>query len=240
MNNATEFLSYFNKIEDLLKKKARLNNKFSGYMTFNDLIRESSRFNSIVRRFSSDMKEYAELRNAIVHGSKDDEIIAMPLPKTVKEIKRIFDKLNTPPLASKFRKEKVILLSINDPLSKALELMLKHAFSQMPVLENDRIVALLSSNAISRWLANNINEDIISILETEVYDILAHAEFKENFRILSARTNCYDILEVFQRSITSGQYLEAVILTQNGKPNEDPIGIFTIWDLPMLEKALNS
>lgn len=238
MNNAEEFLSYFNQIESYLRKRIGKESILEDHTTFLDLVYRVSKTNRIIERYANDLKEFAELRNAIIHQRTDGHIIATPLNRTVTEIKSIYELITKPPIAVNIKNEPVNFLSSSDPLSKALKMVDEYSFSQIPIYRDGVFKALLSSNTITRWLASQIKDDLISISETKISDVLKFSENKNNFKLFHRNANCFEVLEIFQSAILSGNNLEAVIITDSGKSDEKPLRIFTVWDIPLLEKRL--
>ena len=65
------------------------------YIPFKRLVRMAARNNKIVAKNEEILKEYADLRNAIVHQrTRTEEIIAEPLDSVTDNIERIADLLN--------------------------------------------------------------------------------------------------------------------------------------------------
>jgi hypothetical protein len=50
-------------------------------------------------------------------------------------------------------------------------------------------------------------------------------------------TTVYDALEEFDKSLHSGEFFDAIILTNGGRATEAPIGIVTVSDMPKLVRA---
>lgn len=74
MLNSERFLNAFNSIEHSLRKLAK---KEKG-TRFYKLVNIASEHYQIVQHFSNDLKEFADLRNAIVHERTDGHVIAEP------------------------------------------------------------------------------------------------------------------------------------------------------------------
>jgi len=66
--NSERFLEAFNQIEQ------ELNNRFRPgiHIGFSELIRRMQPQDTVVTRFATDLREYAELRNAIVHNRREN------------------------------------------------------------------------------------------------------------------------------------------------------------------------
>ena len=91
--NAHEFLDSYNKIDAQLRQLYG----FKPSQSFSDMIRRSAENNSVIRKYESDLIDYARLRNAIVHQSTDGRVIAVPCDEVVAEMRLIERLLCTPP-----------------------------------------------------------------------------------------------------------------------------------------------
>ncbi|MBQ8444061.1 MAG: hypothetical protein IJX25_01765, partial [Clostridia bacterium] len=94
-SNSKRFIDAFNNIDYALKARYNLNRA----MGFSDLIRKSVAINYIVRKYEDDLVDYGRLRNAIVHSSNDEFVIAEPHTQVVEHIEHIERLLTTPPKA---------------------------------------------------------------------------------------------------------------------------------------------
>ena len=126
------------------------------------------------RRFRDDLKEFADLRNAIVHERTDGHPIAEPNARVVEDIQRLETLLTSPPMVVSHFQRKVVTAEDTWPLSRAVKLMEARNFSQLPVRRAECFVALLTANTITRWLGAKTAEDIVSINEATVAEVLKH------------------------------------------------------------------
>ncbi len=135
---------------------------------------------------------------------------------------------------------KVFVVSINDSIGSAIKLMFENSFSQLPVYENNKFYDLLTNNTISRWLGANVKEEIISLRETPVIEVLIFTEVKDNYYFLEKDASIESALEKFNEFEAMGTPLDAILITQNGSPMEELIGIITYTDLPKILNLLNN
>lgn len=234
MLNSDRFLKTFSEIEKHLRKIAK-KNKEAG---FSELVRVAAESDPVVRRFQDDLKEYADLRNAIVHERSDGHTIAEPNELAVQSIESICTKIINPATLYPLFQTKVLSLSINEPISKAVELMYEKSYSQIPVYENEKFISLLTSNTVTRWLGACVSEDIFSLKETPIKKVLNFSEYADNHCFMKREATLIEALEKFQSSDRNGKRLEAILITSKGLPNEKLLGIITIWDLPKIYKEL--
>jgi predicted transcriptional regulator len=206
---------------------------------FNNLLCESSRISIPVKRYKTDLKEYADLRNAIIHESPDKHVIAEPHIDAVEDIEKIASNITMPPKVIPLFKRNVIILKPSDSVAEAAKVMLNCSFSQIPIYAGERFIDLLTTNTIARWLGSCVKEDIFSSKETTVEIVLDYSEYKDkdNCKFLSKNSDIFIALDYFQNNERKAR-LDAIIITENGKDTETPIGIITIWDLVYIYNKL--
>ena len=138
-------------------------------------------------------------------------------------------------------KQKVYSVSIDDCIGNALQIMYENSFSQLPIFKNDKFVDLLTNNTISRWLGSCVDEEIFSLRETSIKDVLKYTENPDSYFFLNSDASLSEAMEKFQYFESIGKPLDAVLITQTGKPTEELLGIITFSDFPKimleLEKA---
>jgi predicted transcriptional regulator len=233
--NSENFLNSFNEIEHYLRKVTNEVKETSFYA----LIDKASLSNSAVKHFKDDLKEFADLRNAIIHERTDNHVIAEPNDRTVRELNNIALLLLQPPKVSSFFRNKVFKLFSKDPIAKAVEFMYVKSFSQVPIYEDKNFIGLLTSNTIARWLGASVRDDIFSLEETSISMVLKeYTEDKDNCEFLNRTATLFDVLKKFQEYETKGKRLDAILITANGKPDEELLGIITVWDLTSVYREI--
>jgi predicted transcriptional regulator len=233
MLNSMRFIKAFNSIEQYLRKQTQNDKRLHYY----DLVNIATKSNAIVRRYERDLKEYADLRNAIIHESSDGHVIAEPNELAVNDIEHINSILHKPPSIIPLFQSEVSSFSVNDSIGAAVKLMLYQSFSQVPVFNEERFVGLLTTDTISRWLGSCVADDIFILSETKINHVLRYTEDRKNHIFLKKGSTIFDALETFQEFENRGKSLKAILITESGKSTQKIIGIMTISDLP---KALKS
>jgi CBS domain-containing protein len=233
MSNADEFLTAFSSIEHTLRRLDEQGRDMS-FVRRVDLL---SARNRLVAAHSIDLKQYAELRNALVHErTGNGEIIAQPHDDVVASIQRIAALLASPPRVLPLFQRPVYSVRPDDSLAEALRGLVQHAFSQTPVYDGNTYAGLLTTNAVARWLGAQ-QSDVVRPGSVRVAAVLAFNEGQEQALFVDRNTTQLDALELFQTTKRGGR-LEALLITHNGKPSEKPLGIITAHDLPQLSAAL--
>jgi predicted transcriptional regulator len=234
---AEPFLDAFARIEKLLRQLACADRTVS----FSGLV-ASTRSVPLVRRFEQDLKEYADLRNAIVHERTDGHPIADPYPATVAAIERIADLLTRPPLAIAIVGAiQVKACKPETAVADAARTMRDGNFSQLPVTDDESLIGLLTAETITRWMAAAMDNDGGVILEDHtVAEALPHTENPDHhWELLSRQATAFDALNLFDRYSSSGWSLDAVLLTETGRTDQTLLSIIPAYDIPRLITAVH-
>jgi len=234
MLNSDRFLYAFNSIQSCLKKLLCEKKETSFYI----LVDKASNSNHVVRRLNFTLKEFADLRNAIVHERTDGHVIAEPNNKAVEEIEHIKSLLLDQPKVIPIFQGNVFDLSVGDTIAVAVKTMFEKGYSQVPIYEHGIFKCLLTTNTIARWLGAMVKNDIFSLTETYISEVIKYTENEDNFKFLTRNSTLFDVLERFQEYERKGKRLEAILISNNGKTNEALLGIITIWDLPKIYNIL--
>ena len=224
-SNAERFLSAFAQIEAKMQKLANE----TRYVPFSQLLARLSTHNRIIANNQEVLREYSELRNAIVHMRGDNqEIIAEPCDSVTDNIERIVRLLSADDSILNYACHPVKCVRLDDSLKKAFSIMEKMDSSKIPVYEGNRYAGLLTASMIAKYALENHAEGCVK-------DALVR---KENERVLflSKASNIQMAVKGFDRAVREGNSLLAIIITEHGKANEMPIGIITYADFPTIMK----
>lgn len=232
--NSDRFLDAFNSIEKYLRRLSGSDQK----KTFYVLVDEGARKNAAVRNYAVDLKEFGDLRNAIVHESTDNHVLAEPNDASVQKIERIAQLISQPPALRNFINSKIYTLDTDESVGAAVHALFVNEFSQAPVFNKGEFFGLLTANTITRWLGANVSDEIFSLEETKLSKVLEYTEDLNHVLFIRVDLTVFEVLELFHKFTEKGKRLEAILITQSGKPTESILGMLTIWDLPRLQKAV--
>ncbi len=233
-SNSERFLNAFSAIEREMKRI--LDSK--DHLPFFELVNKSSRFNPLIERYRFDLKEYGELRNAIVHGRSGGDIIAEPNTNVVANIERIAELLLEPPKVAPLFLKEVLTLSADYPVSRAIRELSKLNYTQAPILEQNQIVGLLTLKMIVQWMGLSLADNSFDIEKTTIKDIMSIVSEVDSYEFAAVDKSLLDIPDLFYRWQNEGKKLEAVLITRNGKADEELKGIITNRDLPLIHREL--
>ncbi len=222
------FLAAFNRAERALRALA------GNSVPFRQLVSQTRRVQPVVKRYHDDLVELSELRNAIVHDSMDPAVvIAEPSPKAVELMCKVADMLERPPELIPLFQRKVASVRQNDPLQKALELMVSNDYSRLPVYdERNRLTGLLTERGIAHWYGRAVVEGLPVDPTVPVRRILERHDGRNvrNYVVMARDATVFEAEEKF----VNNRDLEAIIITESGRGDERPLGLATAGDLARL------
>lgn len=226
--NSDKFLDAFNQIEQVLNERFRP----GFHIGFTELIRRMQSTDGLIKRFSADLREYAELRNAIVHNRRENFVIAEPHADIVEEICRIRDLIINPPSIANLPQRTIYKTTKLESIKETLVVMGKNNFTRCPITDGNKIIGLLTARSIARWLSVSVNQ--LDDLKTATVEQVLPWAIKEKYAIVSPRTRVYDVYERFKAQLRDGGSLQAVIITKTGRPELPILNIITASDLPVI------
>ena len=232
VRNSDRFIFAYNRIEKSMEKVSGT----TSYMPFFRLIDKAKKVNALVRKFEDDLREYADLRNAIVHHRTDVEYaIAEPHDDIVELIEYIDRELSKPVTVGKMFHRKVHALQASDSITKGLKLIREKRFNQIPIYENRKFIGLVTANGLMYWLADKYVEGVITEEIPTLDDIYRHEKERKSYKFIKSNLSIYEAEEIFKKSVAEGKRLEAILITENGRMDEKLLGIITPLDLMRLD-----
>jgi predicted transcriptional regulator len=236
MTNAVRFINAYNVIDNSLRS---IYNYGTG-VSFTELIRRVSSKNYIVGANENLLIDYGRLRNAIIHKSVKETIIAEPHTSVVEKIEHLAELISRPPKAiSVFNNRKVVTISADALLIDAIKLINKTNFSNIPVYKGYVLMGIINNKLIVKSLGAEAEKggNIDKFLNSRtVASILDESYFKLYYDI-----NHKDVtVDAVAQSFYSNKKLLAMLITENGSRTEKPITIITAYDIMEIENILNS
>ncbi len=232
MSNAIEFISSYNRIDARLRALYR----GKGNLNFTDLVRRSAEFNPTVKRYEEELLSFARLRNAIVHESKKEYVIAEPCDEATNLISRIAELLCTPPKLSVLKPKKVAGVEAEAPLSEAIRMGARTGYSNLPVYRKGRMVGMLGNRRIVWALGRALErgDDLAAVLQTPCGEIVAEEDMMRFYKVLSKGDTVQSALDAF----ADNRKLLAVVVTETGFLGDPIVDLLTAADIPRLMQLL--
>jgi predicted transcriptional regulator len=191
------FLDAFAAIERVLRRKAGAGKEAS----FSALVERVARHDHAVGAMAEDLREFAELRNAIVHERGGGYLIAEPYESTVERLDQIRRLLERPAMLGDLFRRPVELAAPEDAVGRVAQAMRDGNSSQMPIYDGKTFTGLLTAETVTRWLAAMLASGVGLVEEAPVSQVLSHTEDPEHHCQFVARTaTAFDALAEFGES----------------------------------------
>ena len=147
MTNAERFLNAYAQCE---KKLAELAEQ-PKYIPFSQLVARCANRSRVVALNQQSLREYNELRNAIVHiRGSEKEIIAEPCDSVTEDIERIAKLLTEPHDILKYASMPVKTVHIDTSIRDAFHLMQEMDTSKVPVYKGQNFVGMITLDEIAK------------------------------------------------------------------------------------------
>ncbi|WP_295722009.1 CBS domain-containing protein, partial [uncultured Limnobacter sp.] len=210
-------------------------NEFDGFVK---LAIAAERAGKIRREQLNEMRRFAELRNLMVHDWQVNEPAVEPSERLVERLERLYASFTNPPKVFPEFKMVVGTCTPDDEIRIPISLMRDGSYSQVPVLNEGKVIDLLTAETVTRWLASEIPNQLIDLPSIKVRDVLKHRVGKEGFRLISRSFTLLDVANLFESQKTLGQEIDALIITESGKDGQNILGLVTVYDMPSILKLL--
>ena len=171
-----------------------------------------------------------------MHQSYPQEIIAMP-EENVSDFERMVGWIVQPRKLHQVFKGEVKVFDLSVLLPEVLTFMKENDYSQVVAKNEGGSLEVLTSEGITNWLRNNVDDDVISIRETNLSDVIK-SEPTETHQFVSQNSDVNELQEIFRKGNGKGMApLFAAVITNDGKSTGQPVGIATPWDVMKLEDS---
>lgn len=233
--NADRFISAYNQIDYSL----RTIYDFKRSMSFSDVVRRSVVLNSVVRKYEEDLIDYGRLRNAIIHNGNRKYVIAEPHDDVVVQIEKLAELISEPPLAiDRVGNREVITINQDMSIGKAMELMARTGYSNLPTYAGDKLIGILNGRKLINILGNKL-ADGINIQEfvdnTSVGTIIQDMGDDYYFMLADEELTIDEAMNYFENN----RKLLIILITKNGKDSSRPLGIISSADIIDMKKILD-
>ena len=236
-SNAQRFITAYNTIDYALRTQYG----FKQGMSFSEVIRKCVTLDSVVRKYEDILVDYGRLRNAIIHRSKQDYVIAEPHTEVVEEFERIAKLITTPPtVLDTVCKGTVTSVQENLVIKDVIQIISQTGFSNIPVSRNGEIIGVANGqriiNELGKAIANGENlEDFTT--RTTIGQLTKHEKSVDpHFVVADKNLTIEQALNLFY----TNRKLLVILITKNGNFDEMPIGIVTVADIMDMNKILEN
>lgn len=234
--NAKKFIASYNAIDNALRVQGDMRKSIS----YTEAVHRAARTNGIVKKFEDVLVDYGRLRNAIVHSTNDDYIIAEPHDEVVKNYEQIAELICTPPLAmNTVAYKNVKTLPHSMKVADVMEYIYKSGYSTVPIYKENMLVGIANASRILNILGAKIYEKIDIqeyITKTDIENVVKEVHENNFYTIVSEKVTLDTVLNLFFEN----RKLLIILITKNASLLEKPLGIITVTDIMDINKILNN
>ncbi|MEH7302695.1 CBS domain-containing protein [Neobacillus drentensis] len=224
----------FNQVHDALRDIVQIKDD-----RFVVLVKVGAKKYQMIDTYKKDLEQYARLRNAIVHEKMEIGFyIAEPNAKVVSHIEKIANVFSRPNYALSIATKNVVFFDYQDSILKVTTAIKEHGYSKFPIYKNKTCNGLLTAGSIVKWMAQNMENSMVNLSDIHVSDIMMY-EKEHPIEIVAKDINIFEVENIFEQAHKKKRKLEGVIITENGKAEEAPLGIITAWDLIEIEYTVD-
>ncbi len=226
------FLNTYNEIDQYMRKKLNKGDDVGHSLLIDNLTGKDY----MITHHKGKLKQYAKLRNAIVHNPiKNADPIAEPHYIIVEDYQKILDSIKNPPkaLSIAIQADNIFKANINDNALNIMRIMNTKCFTHVPVFENEEFIGVFSENTVFSYLSKN--EGVILDSNSYISEFKDHIPIdkhdSEYFQFISKNKCIYEVDQLFRVYLSKAKRLAVVLITENGKPSEKLLGMITAWDV---------
>ncbi len=233
--NAKRFLNAYNQIDLALRVQGDMKRSIS----YTEAVRRAARTNSIVAKYEDMLIDYGRLRNAIVHSSNENYVIAEPYDEVVDEYVKVAELICRPPLAiDTICVKDVQCVNFDVKVSDVLSFMHKTGFSNLPVYKDGMLIGVANAGKLARLIGKKIYEkrDINEYLSITIEEAVKECSPEGFYTIVDEKVALDKVLNLFSEN----RKLLMVLITKTGSLLEPPIGIISLGDLIEINKILDN
>lgn len=194
----------------------------------------------LIPKHKEALKLFGNLRNAISHSRYlDGAPVADPRMDAVEEIERIRELVLKPPRLRDALKAhgKPRVFSPDDDVKDFLHIVTNDDFSQAPVEIGKGRYELITTNAVARWFAHNLDEQGGLLDSAPIGHVLGYAELGDRLEKVGRDTTTAKAINIFSGQASSGEEPPAALLVMD-LPGQPPQRLSVRADLALLYTQL--
>ena len=235
---ADKLISLFKELEDVIKNECKKCAIDTNEKSISLLINELSKKNNIVRRNKDELDLIRNVRNLNVHQQIDKyKYVVYPSPEINNKLEMIINEIKNPPMIYYsemcIKKSNMYCRKMNHSIYDTIQEMTKKLYTHIPIIENGKLIGVFSENT----LLDIVKRDNVIIIDekTTFKDIEENLKIEnhtmESFKFISKRKNIYDVEDMFKNYFGQHKRIGCIYITENGKENENILGMLTAWDV---------
>ncbi len=195
------------------------------YVPFSRLLDYCSKKNIVISKNKVSLREYNELRNAIVHlRDSETEIIAEPSEAVTADIERIARLLSKHEDVLDYATKHVKYAQLDDSVESVYEKLVALDTTKLPVYQDGQYQGIITIELVCACAMHG-KQNVMQARNLMIHDDKSKVVFmKKDESVLKA-------VEAFEKAFKQGNRLLAILVSEHGQKDEKPLGIITVKDL---------
>ncbi|WP_026476600.1 CBS domain-containing protein [Alkaliphilus transvaalensis] len=233
MDRVEEFIQIYNDLDREIKNALKLNNSIFHVKALEIM----SKKNDLIAQNLELLKQYARLRNCIVHDTVTGVkgAIAVPLPEVIEHYRSVLNRFRNPLTVYDIctHRSKMLVATPDSLILDITDAMENLLISRVPLLDNEAVVGVFNGHVLIHYLAstkkcllsnNTLMKDLKEFTELESHR-------KEQFLFVNKTLNIYEAKNYFKDRNRDQHRLIGLFITSDGTKDGKLLGLLTEWDL---------
>lgn len=237
-----EDIVYESPTEEFLQLYRRL--EFEGRVNFFPDAKESDNIigrlinTTQLKKFKGELDYCRVVRNFLVHNPRVNGVYPIePSREMIELLKKCIITINNPPtvIDCAIKSEDLYTACLDDRIIEVLDMMNRFIYTYVPIIEDKRLIGVISHNSFFTHICKKktitIEEDT---LIRELFEYMQLDEhLNEYFSFVSRNTVLNEIEKAFKYNYKTRKrkLIGAMFITENGKREEEILGMITPWDI---------
>lgn len=235
LSNAKRFVMAYNIVDQSLRQRHNIRRSLS----FSDMIRKTVVVDYVVRQYEDKLIDYGRLRNAIIHNSSEDFLIAEPHTDVVEEFEKIASLVSAPPkVIDTVCTKDVLTVEHQTSLFDVIKLIYSSTYSNIPVYKKGGVIGVVNGQKVLDYIGKKLIEGVdlepflkSTTVETFINDLDIDTKY---FEVCDVDLTVEEALNMFYQN----RKLLMIILVKDGLLQNAPVGILTPTDIMDLNKVI--
>jgi CBS domain-containing protein len=229
MDNTARFRKAFHDLLKLIYQWSPQNE----YYPLETAVQEAGKQFPAIRYYQAEILVSGRLYEAISIEHEGEISLAEPNQVAIGHVEKILKFVKDPPKVFPLFQRDVATLSIQDTVGKAVEIMQRDDYSQIPIYSRDYQLGLITSDVLTRWIGATRANGVAPDYRSPLADVMAFQDPKKDPRCLVFHRDdtLFTALDSIRVSENAGVKFGAILIVHGADEPGRLDGIITSTDL---------
>lgn len=233
-SNAYQLIKIYNELDAYMRK----NFNDDRWISHPRLIEKMADKNPLFEKYERELKEFADLRNSIVHNPYIEH--ADPIAEPHNYVIELYDSIRKEVLEPKtaysisVKLKDMYYINSNDTVMSVIKMMKRNKFNYAPIIDHNKLLGVFSENTILSFMADgncSIADNQAKVKEIIAYTDIQHHD-NEYFLFIDKKTTVVEVEALFKKDRHNKvKRLGALFISDNGRVDGNILGMLTAWDI---------